>query len=116
MRYTAGNTHIEDGVRTIPCDPHNADYQDILRRIRDEGLAIDPYVPPPDPTPAERRAVKYAQRVDQWSLSIVRYQARLTDPLLTAQQKAKIQTKLDASIAKVQQLSTQIEQEDPDNP
>ncbi|MFA6093983.1 MAG: hypothetical protein WC986_13675 [Elusimicrobiota bacterium] len=82
--------------------------------LADPTTVVVPYVPPPPPTPAERRAEKYADRVDKWSLSIVRYQARLGDPDLSAAQKAKIQVKLDASIAKVRSLSTQIENEDPD--
>lgn len=82
--------------------------------LADPTTVIIPYVPPPPPTPAEKRAAKYAQRVDQWSLSITRYQARLLDPLLDDVKKAKIQTKLDASVLKVQTLSTQIENEDPD--
>lgn len=51
MRYTTPDNSMIDG--RIPCDPANSDYQDILRRIRDEGLVIEPYVPPPAPTPEE---------------------------------------------------------------
>lgn len=53
MKYDKDQRFIQDGNRTIPCDPANSEYQDILRRIRDEGLVIEPYIPPPEPTPEE---------------------------------------------------------------
>lgn len=64
--------------------------------------------------PSDKRARKYASRVDQWTHAIVRYQTRLLDARLSAEQKAKIQTKLDAAVLKVQDESTAIEMEDPD--
>jgi len=60
MRYSKYGTTILDGNLSIACDPLNPDYQDILRRIRDEGLVIEPYVPPPPP-PVDVTA-KYRQR------------------------------------------------------
>lgn len=109
MRYTSPDTI--DGC--IPCDPNNSDYKEILRRIAEEGLVIDPYVPPPDPLPVDRRAARYRSECDPFLIATYGYQIEIdaeTDPVA----KGKLETKRDKAKGDYLTAKRKIREEIPD--
>ena len=112
MRYNQFG-FIQDGARHIPCDPDNSDYQDILKRIKDEGLLIDPYVPPPPPLPRDVRAARYKNEADPLLLASLGYQAEASlepDPA----KKAAILVKQTKAVSDYWAAKSKIRAENPD--
>jgi hypothetical protein len=111
MRYTQNNECIIDNGRTVPCNPSSSDYQEILRRIAEEGLVIDPYIPPPEPTAKERRDARYHSECTPLAGKVILWTIRLEDGTLSPAKRAKLEAKLADAKTKLVAQSKTIESE-----
>ena len=112
-RYTKNNSGVmRDGTFVLVGDD-SPPWRDIVA----SGAPIDPYVPPPLPSPSELRQREYSRRVDFWTSGVMRYQVMLAlipDTPDNTVRRAGLQTKLAVARQTILELVTAIEAEHPD--
>lgn len=117
MKYTKDSKGIQTLTGDVPCDPWNSDYVELMRRVRDEGLVIDPWVPPAAPTPGEMRDRQYRLRLDADVVRVVLCQVLLTgiaDTPGNGPLRARVASRLAAAKASILATALAIEAESPD--
>jgi hypothetical protein len=116
MKYLKNNAAIQTSTADVPCTIANADYRDILRRVRDEGLVIEPWVVPLPPSASALRDRAYRLRLDEYVRQVVIFQVLLQtvpDTVPNAELRSRVTARLAAAKSAILDVALQIETSDP---